>query len=124
MLEQIWLLGGKISGLVFGSIWLIGIVCQSAYNCYRFIADVGDKKPEVFIDEISKKQIFGDGGSRDEGNKRFWGFWGLGGLGITLLTILIWPIVYPILIVIGTLFAFRGFIRFKKKVNKALEKKE
>jgi hypothetical protein len=41
-------------------------------------------------------------------------------LGGAFAIILVWPLLFPTLFVIGGLFATRGFIRFRKKVNKVL----
>lgn len=116
-MELIYFLGCKILGLVFGAIWLGCLLIQLAFNSFAWIDDRDRKLLSPFKKFLERIDVWrpsmGD----------FFTIIGGAGFFIILVSIFIWPIVYPALIVYGILYSIRHFKRFQKKIKTAFDDK-
>ena len=98
---------------VYAAFWIVFALVQSVYSIYRFINDVTTGQGNL----LKRWKIF-----------KWLDFEGEPcGFIVTFFVFIIvlnflWPLIYPTLIIIGILYATRGFVRLKKDIRKLQEK--
>ncbi|MCK5608684.1 hypothetical protein KAR91_42800 [Candidatus Pacearchaeota archaeon] len=106
---------GGIFGAIFAVIFIIALFGQLFWFAWKWINDIPNKKDNrLFLSKwfpMMSDEDFTLGI--------------LGGSGCLVFFFLVgWPFILAALLVLGILLGLRGFVRFKKKVNQALEVKE
>lgn len=131
LLEEIWELG-FIGGLYLVAITAtIILLVQVGWSIYRYVTDMAETEGNSYGDrrklfcgrprEFISRPLPGSGLDQDELLDAFL---------ISSLYVIIgffafsfWPLTLMYILVHGSLYLLRGSIRFKKRVNKALESK-
>lgn len=112
-----WALGMYAGWIVGGVIIVLLLLCQTFYSVCRWVND--EKQKMVFANKFYDKHLFGN---QDVVGNLFVTFL------VVFVTFLVVPLVWPIAIfaalVFLALYSLRGFICFKKKVNKVLKVKQ
>jgi hypothetical protein len=103
--------------IVLGTLWVLSMVIQVIYLAWEWM---NDKNKNNYSDSWLNVAT---AGVIDWDNEDHWLFCGLLGITIVLIAFIAWLVVYPALIIAGIMFIGRGALRFKTKVNKAIEKK-
>lgn len=105
---------GFVHSVILGLLWLFNIIAQLVFLSIKWINDDKSEDCRFWAKEVFglKKDPF------DLGMMTYFGF-----AIVVFSSILVWPLIYPAIIVFVILYGLRGFVRFKKKVNKALEDK-
>lgn len=107
-----YLFGMAVHAIMFGVLLVLHVLLQCGWKAYRWVHDKDSDGHWL--------ETFGIGKYADQLD--FWMYTILGVL-ITLGAILLWPLIYPAAVIAGSLYAIRAFIRFKRKVTNALDKK-
>jgi len=101
-----WVIGMLVGWCILGIIVIFFILSQFFYSAYRW---VNDKEQNVVFTKYFQKYNLNDEKA-------------IGGIFLIFVGSAIWPIAIPAILLFVSLYSLRGFIRFRKKVNKALHK--
>jgi hypothetical protein len=100
--------------IILSIIWSFNMLLQIIHCAIHFINDTRIRWG-WWGDRIKYNNLDGE---------NFMLFTGLIGMIVILLASLLWPFIMPTLATMGFLFGARAFVRFKKRINKALKLKE